>query len=66
MVFIFLDLPKSYKYSGAKNAVRRSISAYDVNRVNYDVTDAKGYLGTGLTVNQSGRARSKVSAAWIN
>ena len=63
MVFLFLDLPKSYKYGGAKNAIRRSISAYDINRRNYDVTNAEdtwnGCLGTELIVEQSVRPRSK-------
>ena len=63
MVFLFLDLPKSYKYGGAKNAIRRSISACEINRGNYDVTNDKnasnGRLGAELTVEKSVRPRSK-------
>ena len=64
MVFIFMDLPKSYKYTGAKNYLRRSISAYDVNKRESDVTDhvpaLNGYIGDAIVVNQSPpRVRSK-------
>ena len=63
MVFIFIDLPKSYKYLGAKNYLRRSVSAYDVNKRKHDVTDvgtSNGYPGDAIIVDQSpSRVRSK-------
>ena len=64
MVFIFMDLPKSYKYTGAKNYLRCSVSAYDVNKRERDITDhvpaSNGYLGDAIVVDQSPpRIRSK-------
>ena len=62
-MFIFMDLPKSYKYTGAKNYLRRSVSAYDVNKRKHDVTDVEtsnGYPGDAIIVDQSPpRVRSK-------
>ena len=63
-MFIFMDLPKSYKYTGAKNYLRRSVSAYDVNKRESDVTDhvpaSNGYIGDAIVVDQSPpRVRSK-------
>ena len=59
-----MDLPKSYKYTGTKNYLRRSVSAYDVNKRGRDVTDhvpaSNGYLGDAIVVDQSpSRVRSK-------
>ena len=63
MVFIFMNLPRSYKYIGAKKSLRRSISAYDVNHSDYDVTDGSrtpnSYLGTGIAVTQPVHSRNK-------
>ena len=56
MVFIFMDLPKGYKYIGAKNYLRRSISAYDVNNSKRDVTKDRpsdGYPEEAFIVDQS-------------
>ena len=62
-MFIFMDLPKSYKYIGAKNYLRRSITAYDVNNSKRDVTKdgpLDGYLEDAVIVDQSQpRLRSK-------
>ena len=57
MVFIFMDLPKSYKYIGAKNYFRRSVSAYDVNNGKLDVTNdvktSDGHPEEAFIVDQS-------------
>ena len=54
MVFIFMDLPKSDKYIGTKDYLRRSISAYDVSNSRRDVTKpSDGYLEDAFIVNQS-------------